>query len=194
MKSPLQPHIDKLNALFVKLETIYPEYKTHFKPQLLRKGDFLQQEGAVCNHFWMVEQGLLRCFLRKEATEVVTYFWFPGDYIYSTQSYLLQTPCKDNIQALTDALVYSMSRENFDDLCSRYPIIQNIREVMMELHTMWMEERLLSLQCCSAQERYEKLLQTDLKLIREIPLAHVASYLGITFETLSRIRARIHKK
>jgi CRP-like cAMP-binding protein len=194
MHSSSHIHANRLRELFRELEFIYPDYKKHFRLEKFGKGSFLLQEGTVCNHFWIVEQGILRCFHRRDTSEVVTYFWFPEDFVFSTRSYLLQEPCRDNIQALSDITVYAVSRKDFEELCSKFPIIRDIRDVMVEMHTMWLEERLLSMQCCSASERYMQLLEEEPQLIQQIPLTHIASYLGITIETLSRIRNKWSKR
>jgi len=188
---------NKLGPLFKKTLTLiqefgesFPEYSEHFVYRDLKKGEFLLKEGSVCNYYWYVKEGLFRNFYYKDSKEIITFFGYPGTILTSNQSFVLREPCKDNIQAITDAIVYSINREAYSKLYEKSPAIQEIERSLNELYIMWLEERLNLIQFCTAQERYHNLMQHEPFLINQIPVTYLASYLGITLETLSRIRSK----
>lgn len=186
----LRLYVGKILQQLREIEKIAPEYKTHLSVKKLEKGDYLLEEGAVCKSVWYVKEGLLKCFYRKADKEIITFFGYPGMILTSSQSYYMQEPCRDNIQAITDSLVYAINRESHDFLRENFPLFREIDQAINEVYIMWLEERLRLIQFCTANERYEWLMQNEPFLIHQIPVTYLASYLGITIETLSRIRSK----
>lgn len=186
----LSPYYKKILTLIQEFGRTSPEFKEYFVLKNLEKGEFLLKEGTICSYFWYVKDGLFRSFYYKDSTEIVTLFGYPGMILTSAQSHLLQEPCKDNIQAITRAAVYAINREAYSKLYEKSPMIQEIEKRINELYILWLEERLRLIQFCTAQERYNNLIQSEPFLISQIPVTYLASYLGITLETLSRIRSK----
>ena len=186
----LAPAFEKILILIQEFGESFPEHNDYFIYKQVKKGDFLLKEGTICNHYWYVKEGLFRNFYNKDSKEIVTFFGYPGTVLTSNQSFVLREPCKDNIEAITDANVYSINREAYSKLYEKSPEIQEIERLLNELYILWLEERLNLIQFCTAQERYHNLMQNEPFLINQIPLTYLASYLGITLETLSRIRSK----
>jgi CRP-like cAMP-binding protein len=188
----MKSHYLKLEKLFKDLDKNAGEdYHQVFKKEELGKGTFLLKEGNICKYTWILETGLTRVFSTKNDIEITTYFGFPGAFIDSFRSYILQEPSKESIQLLEDSVVYSIRRSDIEHLKKKYPQINEIDKLLTECYVIWLEERIYAIQFSTAQERYNELINNYPLFIKKIPLTYIASYLGITLETLSRIRAKI---
>jgi CRP-like cAMP-binding protein len=91
---------------------------------------------------------------------------------------------------MEESEVTLLGYEALQQLKDAYPEIDRIDRLSNDYYTMWLEQRLFSLQCHPARQRYEELLRQEPHLLQKVPLGYIASYLGITQETLSRIRAK----
>lgn len=154
------------------------------------KNDFYLKEGQTSSGLFVMEKGLVRAFFIKNEKEINTWFGTENLILGSISPLFFNQPAKENIQFLEDSIVYSISRENLYDLYRKYHEIESIGRQMTEHYCLMMEERITSLQTLTAQERYEQLLQLFPELLQRVSLGHIASYLGITLETLSRIRGK----
>lgn len=155
----------------------------------ISKSDCLLKEGSVCNYYYFVEEGILRNFYTKKGIEVTTGFTFPNDVATNFRSSLLKKESDETIQAVVDSKVYRMSIQDFEMIKDKYPELREIRETLTSAYVLLLEERLHSIQFCTAAERYRFLLENNSYILKQIPLTYIASYLGVTLETLSRIRA-----
>lgn len=159
-----------------------------------RKGEFLLRQDEICRNSFYVKSGLARkYYLTLDGKEITTELYFADDIAISFQSYTLQEPSREFIEALTDTTVEITDYETFQKLKKQFPKLLNLDLMLTEFYAMWLEERLSQIHTLSATDRYLKLLGEHPQLIQNIQLTHIASYLGITLETLSRIRAKISK-
>jgi CRP-like cAMP-binding protein len=165
-------------------------YQAASHREVLPKGYYLCRQGAVCRHVGRLESGSARVFRLQGAAEVTTAFLFAGDFVTSFQSFYLQVPSPSAIQLMEESEVTSLGYEALQHLKGTYPEIDRIDRLSNDYYTMWLEQRLFSLQFHPARRRYEELLRQEPHLLQKVPLGYIASYLGITQETLSRIRAR----
>jgi len=194
-ESYLKPQLDKIICLAHTLEKhAGDDYADAFNSKVLHKGDYLLQEGTVCRHIWFLEKGIARVFDRKDGVEVTRYFFFPGEIIDDYCSSALQVPSEVNIEVIQDSVVYAISRNALRELTARYPIISELKKLILECHTIWLEKRVYDIQHCNATEHYRHMLQHQIPIIRNVPVTYIASYLGISLETLSRIRSKIAKE
>ncbi|HEY4787467.1 MAG TPA: hypothetical protein VIH57_15520, partial [Bacteroidales bacterium] len=114
----------------------------------------------------------------------------PYEFVDSYGCSALQIPSKVNIQLICDSVVCLIDWNNVRDLQHKYVILSEIEKIIAACNVLWLEERVYSLQSLNAQERYLQLLDRQPHLVQQIPLTYIASFLGISLETLSRIRTR----
>lgn len=155
-----------------------------------KKGDFLLREGETCRQSLYITNGIARKFYRNEDKENTTEFYFPNDLAVSFGSYVFQKPSRENIECLTDVSVSLTNYHAFEEAKQKFPKLIELDLLITELYAVWLEERMFEFQTLNATQRYEKLIQHSPHLIQQIQLTHIASYLGISLETLSRIRAK----
>lgn len=155
------------------------------------KGDYLLREGETCKHSYLIEQGVARKYYINNGKEFTTELYFDNDLAVVFDSYVLQNPGKEYIEALSPVRVVATNFDAYKLLKQSHPKLAVLDLMMTEYYAMWLEQRLFDFHTLDAAARYQKLLQKQPHIIKNIPLTIVASYLGISLETLSRIRARI---
>jgi CRP-like cAMP-binding protein len=156
----------------------------------LPKSSILIKEGIICNHLFFLEQGCLRGFSNLDGKEVTHWFAFENDFVTSVYSFISRKPSLENIHALEDSVLWSVSYEDLQRLFDTYPDIERMTRIIYERAYIRLEERLVRLQFKSAKERYEQITTVFPTILNRVSLGHIASYLGISQETLSRIRAQ----
>ena len=155
------------------------------------KGQLLHRQGKVCAHLWFLERGVARYFHTDEAgKETNDWFAFEGEALTITGSLIKGTPAEESIQLLEDAQYYRMANADLQRLLNTdHALCLWYIQLLEQQYMQQLEDRLADLQFLSARERYEKLLARMPNILNRISLGHLASYLNITPETLSRIRA-----
>lgn len=146
-----------------------------------KKGEYLLRQDQVCRSSFYITDG----------KEVTSELLFPDDIAVSFQSYCLQKPSREYIQALTDISVSTTDYYAFEQLKLKYPKLLALDLMLTEYYTMWLEERLFRFHTLSATQRYQLLVKEHPAILQYIQLTHIASFLGISLETLSRIRAKL---
>jgi CRP-like cAMP-binding protein len=190
----MMPHLDRIITLFRKLEKeAGNDYFYAFKRKELPKGEYLLREGMVSQYLWFLEQGIARLFTHQEGVEVIGDFFFSCEFVDSYKSSAIKIPSAVNIQLISNSIVYSASWDQLEKLKLKYPVLAEIEKLIVACNISWLEEWLYNARFFTAQERYIYLLNRQPHLIQKIPLTYVASYLGISLETLSRIRAKLNK-
>jgi len=162
-----------------------------FEKLSLAKNEYLLREGQVCRHLYFLETGALRGYYNLEGKEVTHWFGFENDFITSFHSFITQEPAVENIQLLEGCVLWKISKDKLTELLNHYQQIERLVRIIYEKYYIRLEERFVNAQFKSAKERYEQLLQQTPHIIERVPLGFIASYLGISQETLSRIRAKL---
>lgn len=157
----------------------------------LSKNDILIQDQQINKYIYFLEKGICRIYYPKEEKEVVLDFCFPGDIILPLNSYIHSFPTYEIVDALADCHIYRISIAKLQELYATSLPIANWGRKLAELETLKIEERLMQSLFKSAAERYADLLRKAPKLLHHIKLGYIASYLGVSQVTLSRIRAEI---
>lgn len=161
-----------------------------FEKITLAKNDFLLTEGKSCRHLYFLEKGVLRGFYNLEEKEITHWFGFENDFVTSFHSFITGEASVENIQLLEGSILWRIAKEKLTDLFDRYHEIERLVRIINEKYYIRLEERYVNAQFKTAAERYENLLLQSPHIIERVSLGHIASYLGISQETLSRIRSR----
>lgn len=157
----------------------------------VRKNQNLQEIGMRCKTIYFVKEGLARIFYLKDGNEVTEYFAFENDLIIRAESLFTGKPSLKAIQALEDTVFIGIPADQLFSLFDTFPQIERLFRKIIEQAYVHTVNRMESIQFHSAEERYAQLLEEKPNLIQRIPLKYIASYLGITQVSLSRIRAAI---
>lgn len=181
-----------LSSFNLLTEAEINELETLLRPVSLQKGEFFIQEGQVAREAAFVESGILRSFYHNSVEEEVTYcFTFANHFLSAYSSYLTEEETVENIQAMTDVQLLTVSREEILRLEETSTNWLKLSKMIAEQEYINMEKRIFLLQKESAEKRYEDLLRHDPALLQHIPLGYLASYLGITQRHLSRLRKSV---
>lgn len=158
----------------------------------LKKGDFFIKEGRTCKEVGFVTSGLFRSFYHSSSEEEVTYcFTFSNSFVSAYSSFLSQNKTVENIQALTDIEILTISRNQILKLEQSSTNWLKFFKLIAEQEYIKMEKRIFLLQKETAEKRYRDLLINQTEFLQLIPLNFLSSYLGITQRHLSRIRKSI---
>ena len=155
------------------------------------KGSFLIKQGQHIDHFYMIETGFARIFSVIDEKEITTLFARENDIITSTYALFTQTYSNENVEILEDSVLLQIRYSTFVDLCRKHPNLFDLYRFLMEKYYLALEERTLSLQFDNALERYRKLVSLHPFILQRASLASIASYLGMSPVTLSRMRAQV---
>ncbi|GAC1382136.1 MAG: Crp/Fnr family transcriptional regulator [Ginsengibacter sp.] len=166
--------------------------KSFFIPKKIRRKQYLLQEGDICRYMAFVERGLLRSYnVDDKGYEHMIQFAWDGWWISDTYSFLSEEAAAYNIDAIEDAELLLLSRSHFEAMTIEVPKMERYFRILFQNNIISKEKRLLSSITYSAEEKYTKLAENNPQLIQRIPQNLIASYLGITPETLSRIRKNL---
>jgi CRP-like cAMP-binding protein len=156
----------------------------------LEKGSFLIMEGKVCDHVWFLERGCLRGFYNLDGKEISHWFGFETNFVTSFYSFISRQPSVENIQLIEDCTLWAITFEDLQALYKKHPSVERLGRIMNERYYMMLEERFVRNHFKEARERYEILMTHSPHILQRVPLGYIASYLGMTQETLSRIRSK----
>lgn len=185
---PLLRHLKQYHQLSEAVQQALPD---HFTKLVLPKNELLITQGKICRHLYFLEQGCLRGFYNLEEKEITHWFGFENDFVTSFHSFITQEPAVENIQLLEGCVLWAISKDALTGLLDQYREIERLVRIAYEKYYLRLEERFVNAQFRTATERYQHLLQHTPHIIDRVSLGHIASYLGISQETLSRVRSRL---
>ncbi len=154
----------------------------------LKKGELLQTIGRTCYTVYFLRKGCARIFYYKDGTDITESFAFENSLVARVESLFTGRPSRKGIQMLEASEVIAIAALQLFKLYDEFPQLERLARKLTERGYVDTVNRLESLQFHSAEERYHSLLQETPDLLKRVPLKHIASYLGITPVSLSRIR------
>lgn len=169
--------------------------KTFFTEKKIRKRQYFLQEGDICKNVAFVIDGLLRQYVVDEkGHEHIMQFAIENWWIGDRESMLNNTPSAYNIDAVEDSVLLLINREKLDELELEVPAFNQLMRMIIEQSAFAGQKRLIQALAYTAEDKYNDFLKSYPKIAQRIPQHMIASYLGVTAETLSRVRARAAKK
>lgn len=167
---------------------------SRFKLKELKKGDYLLKEGQISNEYILLENGFIRSFsINLSGDEISTGFYSSQSPVFEPASFFLRQPSKEYFQALTDSLCWFISFEELNKLFHDIPQFREFgRQILVKTLAQSKMKYLASI-TEPAEKRYLDLLENNSEIFQFATLKQVATYLGITDTSLSRIRRKLNK-
>jgi CRP/FNR family transcriptional regulator, anaerobic regulatory protein len=153
-----------------------------------KKGDFFLKTGKHCNRLAFVEEGYFRIFVTNPDKEITQWISTKGYFVTDLSSFVFQNTTRWNIQAVVDCEVFIIEKKDYDNIKNIVPEWLELEKLFITRCFTLMEDRIFSLLSLSAEERYNLLFTQNPELFNQVPLHYLASMLGMTAETFSRIR------
>lgn len=155
------------------------------------KGVVLLKEGEICKHVYFLESGLLRYFMNHDGNDI-TKFFTVAPYVFTSQfSFNHNIPSAESIEALESSVIYKITKSDTQMLMKIDAWKEFVLKLVQEVE-FYVEQILVATKTSTAEERYKNMLLNDNTLLQRVPLKHIASYLGIAPQSLSRIRKNIN--
>lgn len=169
--------------------------KNNFRPKRMLRRQFLLQEGNVCRELTFVEKGALYSYsVDSKGNQNVLRFAFDGWWIADLPSFFTDKPSTVNIELLEDSELLILDRKNHEMLLDEIPTYERYQRIMFQNAYIALQQRVENALGLEAAEKYERLLEHNPEFINRVPLNLVASYLGVSPETLSRVRSNFRSK
>ena len=156
----------------------------------VRKGELFVQRDKVTRRFAFIASGIMRAFSFNDGEEKTSCICTENAFANSTVSFITQTPSEVNIQALTDVVLLTIHYDHLQQLYQQSPWWLHVGRIIMEQEFLSLQQKTVRFAQLPPDDKYLSLLKENPEVIREVPLKHIASFLNITPETLSRIRKR----
>ncbi len=168
---------------------------TYFTPKQFDKNDHFFKEGKICSTSYFIEEGLLRSYvIDLEGEEVTIEFYGKDLFANDFLSFFKRIPSKQNFQALSDCTTWAIGYEDLQLCFHTMPEFREFGRMMLITNYARLQDRMLGMIQHSAEQRYLHLIQSKPDIFQHAPLKMIASYLGITDTSLSRIRKDLTKK
>lgn len=169
--------------------------KHNFRPKRMLKRQFLLQEGDVCRNLTFIEKGALYSYaVDPRGNQNVLRFAFEGWWMANLQSFFTDEPSTLNIEVLEDSELLILDRKNHEMLLDEIPAYERYQRIMFQNAYVALHQRVENALGLEAIEKYARLISHNPEFMNRVPLNLVASYLGVTPETLSRVRNNIRNK
>lgn len=171
-------------------ESEFHDISDFFQSKNINKGDYFLKEGQYVKQMGFVEKGILREFLFVNEKEITKWFSTNGYFAVDLSGFLFDQKSKVNYQAITDVELLTISKENYNKISKKVSRWDKLEKLFLAKCFTVLENRIVSHLALSAEERYNQLFTFNPQLFNEVPLNQIASMLGMSAETLSRIRKK----
>ncbi len=186
-----------MNRLKSKIESVYAfpaaefnEFLALWTPSAGGKGQMILQAGAVASHIYFIESGAVRSFFIKDGREITEWIALDNNFIFSPTSLFSQAPSRISLQVVESSVLYSIRVEELEKWCTTSIHAAQFYRKMITNGLIAAEKRIEFLLTSSAVQRYRTLTVQFPDIVQRVPLSFIASYIGVTKETLSRVRGR----
>ena len=193
--------MSEVHAILEQISTHYsplsPEVREQFarraRLRSVQKGEQLVHEGQHAHQLYFIVEGSIRVYYLKDGRDTTDWMAFEHDFVSSIVSFFEMVPSPHYMEAMEDGLLLEISRADIFQLMEEYRELECLSNVVLTKTVLQLQHRVVSIQFETAQQRYKNLLEVRPDITQRVPLTHIASYLGITLETLSRVRSQLAK-
>ncbi|SFD23933.1 Crp/Fnr family transcriptional regulator [Algibacter pectinivorans] len=158
------------------------------KVLVLPKGETLVRQGQYSDKTFFIFNGCARAYYLKDGKDISDWFAFENDFISSINSFFLNIPSPHFIELLENTVLLEISRKDIEKLSDDFHDFERLSKIVVTKTMLQQHERISSMQFHKAEQKYANILSIRPDITQRVPLTHIASYIGITLETLSRIR------
>ena len=187
----LDPICKEIKKVIPLTENIFREFGKMLTVVHLEKGQVWEHEGKLASHLAFVNNGILRKYMQKNGNEFIEDFFINGDFIGNYQSYKLNEVSKSCTQALEKCELLTLSFERLEYLIDLSKNIGTFSNHIRTKRMFELSDRYSSMLSETPEERYRWLISNKPDLVKKIPQYYIAQYLGVTPETLSRIKKKL---
>ncbi|MGO4293185.1 Crp/Fnr family transcriptional regulator [Chitinophaga sp. RAB17] len=175
----------------VKVEQIAEK----FNPMEIERNEYILKAGKVCNAYYFIEKGIMRSYTYNlEGDEATTAFYSENSFASDLLSFFNRTPSKEYIQTIVDCETWYITYDDMQEIFHALPEFREFGRLKLVNSYSILKERMLSMLQETAEQRYIRLINSSPEIFQSVPLKYIASYLGITDTSLSRIRKEFTKK
>ena len=171
-----------------ELSELLVDFQKIMNSSSFKKNEFLHTEGKICNHLFIIEKGIARVFYYKEGKDITAHFAIENEATTAIDSFIQRKKSRYNIQLLENSKVISIAYTDLQKLLKEKPHYEKYSRMFLEQIYIDLAERVEDLLFYNAKERYAKLIKEKPNLFKRVNLGHIASFIGMSQETLSRIR------
>ena len=183
LKAFLQSNMGLPNSL---VDAVAPYYRK----EQIAKGQYITKENQYCKKMCLVQKGYFRFYTHSDKKEITHWILGSEQLVTDVGSFFLNQPSKWNIQALVDTEVFTLSQETYNTLETAIPRWNHYEKLFLVKLMSALENRVYTLLSMNAERRYQYLMEADANILQELPQHYIASMLGMSPETMSRIRAK----
>lgn len=187
-ESPLVSFAKQVYPLSIEAQTYANQKTVYYRA---RKGEMLVTAGEVCSYIYLLQKGIVRGFAKEGTKEITTWITAEGDLVSSITSFDLQVPAQENVHAIEECDLVGLHYDDLQYLYDHYHEVNIVGRKVLERYYRDAEERAYIARLTEATSKYKHFIATKSNLLNRVPLKYIASYLGMTLETLSRIRSKL---
>lgn len=175
-------------------EATFLEFLSHMTEHHYSKGDIIVRTGERNSNLYLIREGIWRAHYLVDGTETSLWFVTAGEVVFSSWGYVNNEPSMATIESVNESSAYMISKADLEQLFSSSIQMANFGRRIFEQEIVNVDNSTIAYGIPNAKERYLALLEANPELLRDVPLKHLASFLYITPQSLSRIRAGLRKK
>ena len=180
-----------MNKQKTLISSEWEEFRHLFKRQEVPAKTMLLQEGQISKIMFFIEKGCLRTWINSDGKEITTQFFFEGDSVSSIESFRTNQPSLYSIESIEPCILQTISQKDFQHILENSPQLKMKLEDHLFRRLFQSQQLLYSFLKSNPQKRYEELIENNPHIVKRVPQHYIASYLGITSVSLSRIRNRL---
>ena len=183
--------IDTLNYFYPLSEGIKDYLRKHSFSCSFHKGKLLLKAGEICEHVYFIKKGAVRGFVKDGTKDITTWITAENEVVSSISSLDAREPAQENMQAIENCELLALTYAHFQELYIKFPEFNILARKLLQKYYQDAERRAFIARVTNAEKKYQLFLIRYGHLANRIPLKYIASFLGITLETLSRVRKKL---